>query len=142
MYEVSSDGRVRSLYYRNKELKPYTQKWGHQEVKLRKNKVSHAKGVHVLVAEAFLGSRPPGLDVCHNDGNASNNTVGNLRFGTRASNIRDSVSHRTHRNSRKTHCSKGHEFDAENTRWKGDERVCRTCHRESENVRRSKRPRN
>jgi hypothetical protein len=33
-------------------------------------------------------------------------------------------------NARKTHCKRGHEFTAENTRLNGGSRVCRTCTRE------------
>jgi hypothetical protein len=33
------------------------------------------------------------------------------------------------RNANKTHCSQGHAFDNENTRWRGNGRVCKTCNR-------------
>lgn len=132
-YEVSNDGRVRSLYYGGKELKPYTQPYGHQEVKLRKDKKTHATTVGVLVASAFIGPRPEGLMVCHNDGDPTNNSVENLRWDTQASNIRDSVRHGTHPNASKEKCSKGHYYNTENTRintkgW----RICRQCHRVAE----------
>lgn len=51
--------------------------------------------VHRLVLEAFVGPCPEGLECCHEDGDPMNNTVGNLRWGTRESNYADSVRHGT-----------------------------------------------
>lgn len=45
--------------------------------------------VHRLVMEAFVGPRPPGLQVCHGDGNGSNNVLSNLRYDTAKANIHD-----------------------------------------------------
>lgn len=39
------------------------------------------------------------------------------------------------RNARKTHCPKGHEYTADNTRIDGGKRYCRTCHRERQYAR-------
>lgn len=51
--------------------------------------------VHSLVAEAFIGPRPPGLIVCHKDGNPKNNNVDNLYYGTTKQNSADSIRHGT-----------------------------------------------
>lgn len=48
-----------------------------------------------LVAEAFLGPCPEGLECCHNDGNPANNAVGNLRWDTHKANAADTVAHGT-----------------------------------------------
>jgi hypothetical protein len=40
-----------------------------------------------LVAEAFIGSRPPGKQVDHIDGDKTNNTVLNLRYVTPRENL-------------------------------------------------------
>lgn len=45
--------------------------------------------VHVAVALAFLGRRPDGKEVLHHDGDPTNNTPANLRYGTRSENLRD-----------------------------------------------------
>jgi len=44
--------------------------------------------LHVLVAEAFLGPKPTGLDVNHKDGNRQNNAASNLEYITRSENHR------------------------------------------------------
>jgi hypothetical protein len=51
--------------------------------------------VHQLVMEAFVGHRPIGMEVCHNDGNNGNNRWTNLRYDTRAANERDKKKHGT-----------------------------------------------
>lgn len=49
--------------------------------------------VHRLVAEAFHGTRPPGMQVRHLDGDNSNNTPENLSFGTQEENYEDRNRH-------------------------------------------------
>lgn len=49
----------------------------------------------MLVLEAFVGPRPPGLDGCHNDGNKLNNSLSNLRWATRKDNMADARTHGT-----------------------------------------------
>ena len=97
-YEVSSLGRVRSLdrtakirggsfrTVKGRVLKPLNHTCGYLAVGLgRRNQ----KLIHILVAEAFLGRRPSGLDVRHLDGNPRNNRVSNLVYGSRSENMRD-----------------------------------------------------
>jgi hypothetical protein len=52
--------------------------------------------VHSLMALVFLGKRPEGMEVCHNDGNARNNAISNLRYDTPKNNSADSQRHGTH----------------------------------------------
>lgn len=52
--------------------------------------------VHRLVLAAFVGPCPPGMEGCHNDGDSCNNRLSNLRWDTRAGNVRDAVRHGTH----------------------------------------------
>lgn len=49
--------------------------------------------IHHLVAESFLGPRPPGLEIRHLDGNLDNNDFRNLAWGTAAENAADKVRH-------------------------------------------------
>lgn len=80
--------------------------------------------VHALVAEAFIGPKPPGMEVLHWDGDPGNAKLTNLRYGTHAENGRDTVRYRTH-------CRRNHEFTPENTYYRRDTgtRMCRTCQR-------------
>lgn len=51
--------------------------------------------VHAAVAEAWLGPRPKGTVVCHNDGNPLNNHASNLRYATQTENLADALAHGT-----------------------------------------------
>lgn len=100
-YEVSSVGRVRSLSristHRNgtrrrvagRLLKPWVSNQGYPTVSLFREDGRRSVAVHRLVALAFIGPRPEGLEVCHNDGVKTNAKVGNLRYDTRQANIAD-----------------------------------------------------
>ena len=44
--------------------------------------------VHTIVAYAFLGERPLGLDINHLDGNKRNNDASNLQYVTKSENCR------------------------------------------------------
>ncbi|WP_375167669.1 HNH endonuclease signature motif containing protein [Mycolicibacterium vanbaalenii] len=84
--------------------------------------------VHRLVLTAFIGDCPSGYVACHHNGDASDNRLANLYWGTVSQNQHDSVRHGTHRHTRKTHCPSGHPYDASNTRvYRGRWRYCRTC---------------
>lgn len=52
--------------------------------------------VHGLVATAFLGPRPAGLQTRHRNGNPEDNRLKNLRYGTPKQNGRDAVLHGRH----------------------------------------------
>lgn len=121
LYEVSNEGRVRSLARQvtsrnrwgpvtmrlsEKMLKPQITVYGYYKVLLSKSGRLTNKLVSTLVAEAFLGARPNGLLVLHNDGNAKNNRVENLRYGTQAENMQDSVRHGTRPHGRAHKCAK------------------------------------
>jgi NUMOD4 motif/HNH endonuclease len=138
LYEVSDLGRVRSLrrptasgMRGGKILKPIVySKYGHVRVGLHVNGRNTLRQVHQLVAEAFIGECPDGMEPRHGDGNAANNAAVNLSYGTKSDNCLDSVRHGTHRNARKTHCDSGHEFTPQNTWYLQGGRRCRTCQRD------------
>lgn len=87
LYEASSFGEIRSLR-RGRVLKPGTSQGGYLVVALRKNGTQHMVKVHTVIAAAFLGERPQGLEVNHKDFNRMNNAVENLEYVTRQENIR------------------------------------------------------
>jgi len=51
--------------------------------------------IHTLVLEAFIGSRPDGMEGCHIDGNVWNMCVTNLRWDSKKSNASDKHKHGT-----------------------------------------------
>lgn len=88
--------------------------------------------VHVLVAAAFLGPRPDGMDIRHGPGGRLDNSPENLCYGTRKDNVQDSVTDGTHiswHGKSKTKCDQGHEFTPKNTYTPPGTsfRHCRTC---------------
>ena len=101
-YQASTLGRIRSVDHRvrlvahgtettrlckGRVLRPGRMSDGHLSVVLGREYGSIP--VHTAVALAFLGPRPDGMDVCHNDGNPENNHLGNLRYDSRTDNILD-----------------------------------------------------
>jgi hypothetical protein len=106
LYEVSDQGRVRSLDrllpqapgavcsgtrpHRGKVLKLALRPDGYYwTVGLSGHGRRRTRTVHSLVADAFLGPKPPGLFVCHGPAGSRVNTVENLRYGTPAENTAD-----------------------------------------------------
>lgn len=93
--------------------------------------VRHHMQVHALVLLAFVGPRPAGMQqICHGNGDGTDNRLSNLRYGSASDNTLDMVRHGVHNNARKTHCPKRHAFDEANTvlNSKGY-RECLTCKR-------------
>lgn len=137
LYDASDRGRVWSVR-RKLILKPGRKIDGDVlaalVVMLYLNGRNHARTIHALVMLTFVGPCPEGLEIRHLDGDATNNALSNLVYGTHSQNEYDKVRHGTHQNASKTHCKSGHEFTPENTRlsyfpdgrYKG--RVCRLCH--------------
>lgn len=95
---------------------------GRARVSLSRQNKSVRRRVYVLVAEAFLGPRPPGQDVRHLDDVSTNDVLTNLEYGTRAENIKDAE-----RNGKTRYtpgrCGKGHAKEGKNN-WRGR---CYSC---------------
>jgi HNH endonuclease/NUMOD4 motif len=101
LYEVSNFGRVRSLgrpsrngirSFSPRMLRPGPSNYGHLSVVLGRR---NTRMVHQLVLQAFVGSRPLGMEVRHLDGDPTNNRLENLCWGTRTENIHDAMRHGT-----------------------------------------------
>lgn len=138
LYEVSDQGRVRSLprlvysgggRYRRHPMTVLTVYRGnYSKVRLKVDGRGATKNVHALVAAAFLGPRPDGMEVCHNNGRHHDNRSSNLRYDTHAANQLDQVAHGTHFEARRLRCAQGHPFSPENTLQRSDGgRRCKTC---------------
>lgn len=137
-YEVSSLGRVRSWTPAKVggTLRPTPHKDRYRVTLYSDTGRAVHRYVHRLVADAFLGPRPEGLETRHLNGNPLDNRAANLAYGTTSDNQLDSVRHGTHASARKTHCPQGHPYDAANTSIQNGTRVCRTCRRQREQMRR------
>lgn len=105
LYEVSNHGHMRTFpklagarggktrLLPAKDMKLRLDKTGRPIVVLWKNREKRLVRVCSLVAEAFIGPRPAGREVCHNDGDATHNHHTNLRYDTHRQNCRDRIAH-------------------------------------------------
>jgi hypothetical protein len=99
-YEVSDQGRVRSLNYRRTgrvrllSPAPDGRRGGRGYLGVNLGFVGRRYvRVHVLVLLAFVGPRPPGMEACHRNGDRTDNRLENLRWGTHAENAADTQRH-------------------------------------------------
>lgn len=97
-YEVSNLGAVRAVHSTRsgspRPLAQTTDSHGYLSVTLYKGDGLAGRksfGVHQLVAAAFIGEKPAGLDVNHLDGLRANNSSTNLEYVTRSENIKHAV---------------------------------------------------
>jgi len=93
-YDVSADGQIMRVKHVHgatpgRLIGQHVDARGYYRVTLLGGHRGTARSffIHRLVAAAFLGPRPEGLQVNHKDGNKSNNTVGNLEYVTPMQNI-------------------------------------------------------
>lgn len=103
-YEISNQGQVRSYWKQtafassweigdrpSRILKtvPSGSRKEYRAIILCRNGQQFRRRIARLVALAFLGPCPEGLEVCHNDGNPQNDRLNNLRYDTHKSNMED-----------------------------------------------------
>ena len=150
LYEVSGEGQVRSRPRNTTSGKVLKISFGkcnnndgtrYGAVGLYREGKATTTRVHQIVAKAFIGPCPDGLEVRHLDGDYKNNHYTNLKYGTRQENAHDTIAHGRWGmgQKKKTHCAKGHPFDDENTRiTKSGSRSCKECNREWVRQRRAK----
>lgn len=127
-YEVSNLGRLQSLdrmivdkvgrkrSIGGKMLKLCLNSNDHYHATLSKGNRRVSKKIHQLVAEAFIGPRPIGCEVCHNNGQPLDNEVGNLRYDTSAGNQADRLKHGTSNRGEKNGRAKLNEGDVREIR--------------------------
>lgn len=105
-YQISDQGRVKSLPRIHEYTSPFgsgnrsvsarimrqsVRKNGYLCVSLWRDGVRQSCLVHHLVAAAFIGSRPRGMHVCHNNSDRTDNRLLNLRYDTPRGNALDAV---------------------------------------------------
>ena len=98
LYEVSSEGRIRSLsrivkcrngvrFHKGRVLKPEKVRSGYLQVCLNKDGKQKLFSVHLLVWESFNGKSPEGMEINHIDEDKSNNSLENLNLMTHKENV-------------------------------------------------------
>lgn len=104
-YEISEFGDIRSkdmcvgakggatAIRKGRKLAAVRKPNGYFCVTLTDGKNRPQISIHRLVARAFIGECPIGLHVLHCDGDKANNHYSNLRYGTPADNIADTLRH-------------------------------------------------
>jgi len=128
LYEVSDVGRVRNARTGHvKKISPHkTLGYAFFTMKAagRKQKTTT---VHAEMARAFIGPRPDGCEVLHRDGDRMGNRLGNLRYGTRAENVKDTIRHGRVPHGERQHNAKLTEQDVIAIRkdWRGSRRLSR-----------------
>lgn len=91
-FMASDNGEVRHVSsFEPRKPKPSSN--GYLNVNFWQDKRITVRGVHVLVADAWIGPRPLGMQVCHIDGDKTNNRPENLRYGTGKDNAADRDRH-------------------------------------------------
>lgn len=113
-YEVSDDGRVRSIdrivsngkRWEGRVLRASLNNHGYLLVNLSKGNIATQLQVSHLVLAAFIAPRPPGADCAHGNGNQADNNATNLRWATRANNHADKWRHGTMYAGERCHLSK------------------------------------
>lgn len=91
-YQVSNMGNVRRIapgysVTIGAELSPTPNHDGYLQVNLSKYSIQKVKAIHRLVARAFLGPKPPGLEINHKNGIKADNRPDNLEYVTHAENM-------------------------------------------------------
>lgn len=145
LYEVSDQGKVRALarviapsdgrrpYVRPAQMrKIQIDPYGYCKVSLSKDRKIEFAFVHRLVLEAFVGPRPDGMEVCHNDAVKTDNRPSNLRWDTHSENGRDHYRKHggVHPMSRVEACPRGHLLRDPNlfeSDKKLNRRGCKSC---------------
>lgn len=93
-YFVDEEGNVyRESKGKLKQIKGTITNQGYNRVMLFKNSKPHAKMVHGLVLQAYVGDCTKGMEVCHYDSNRLNNNLSNLRWDNKQENARDKMRH-------------------------------------------------
>jgi hypothetical protein len=124
-YEVSDRGRVRSkdryvaagkggaglALRRGKVLQPVCKQGRYLAVTLAGDGKRQQYLIHDLVADTFLGPKPPGQCVRHLDDRKSNNRASNLTYGTHRENEDDAMANGRKAKGSKHGCAKLTERD-------------------------------
>lgn len=98
IYEVSTQGRVASVStnwrgYGQRIMEQDVDRYGYMKVRLTREGKRKKFSVHRLVCIAFLGAPGDEEQVCHINGDATDNRLENLKWGTAKENAEDRNRH-------------------------------------------------
>lgn len=137
-YDLSTAGRCWSVYREGVArtgviMKPSYHNYGYPYVSLYDAAGRHRRHmVHALVALTFIGERPDGREVCHNNGDPGCTDVANFRYDDHTGNMGDQEIHGTHVKRNKTHCPQDHPYSGDNlVIMSNGGRACKICRQAS-----------
>lgn len=93
-YLATEDGRIISEKTGNEMYTSFSNK-GYRLIQLRQDKKRVTMGLHRAILLAYVGECPPGHEALHGTGGKLDNSIDNLRYGTRSENRRDQTLHGT-----------------------------------------------
>lgn len=146
-YEVSDLGRVRSVQRKLVSMNGHSRGYsgrirrldkdrhGYPLIALSRAGKNRKFAVHNLVACAFIGPKPDGMEVRHLNDVRDDNRAANIAYGTRSQNVYDSIRNGTHNRASRDRCCRGHEFKPETTHMRVNKsngrtfRYCMICDR-------------
>jgi len=136
-YECSDLGNVRSIdrlignrLFKGKILKRLLGSHGYYTVVLSKDGKVKTRTIHSLVMLTFIGPPPEGLEVLHGEGGPADNSLSNLKYGTRSENMHDMRRDGTNFYLNKSRCPRGHLLKCPNlvpSALKKGKRNCLAC---------------
>ncbi len=92
---MSSGKRGCARAIKGRTLKQLPDTNGYMRVNLYRDGHPKTTLVHRTVLRAFVSEPPPGFDGCHCNGKPTDNRLSNLRWDTRANNLKDMIRHGT-----------------------------------------------
>ncbi len=100
-YEASNTGQIKRLKHGKGSrgehvMQSQIDRNGYRQIQLYRDGIKHCLHVAPLVASAFFGPCPQGLEVNHIDGDKTNNCIENLEYVTRSENQKHAYAHRLH----------------------------------------------
>jgi len=106
IYAATSDGKIMRIKrgsgtQTGRVLKPNRNKNGYLYYKLSLNAKVRGFTAQGLIAAAFHGQRPEGMDVMHMNADKHDNRPENLKYGTRSENHLHAIETGHHRHSKK-----------------------------------------
>jgi hypothetical protein len=142
LYEVSSDGLVRSLsrvvrHWQGgtarrpgRVLRPGQNKKGYLMVVLCRDRNEQTRFIARLVAQTFIPNPTRLPQVNHLNGVKADNKVGNLEWTDNSGNQKHAWATGLQPQRRRAECPRGHSMKDAYERPDGEGRMCRTCARE------------